>query len=198
MAIVNNVKKIKITFILVFATVFIFVLFTYLLPRDYSLFFIQINEKILIKFEIWRLVSSVFFHANVLYLFSNIIGLFLFGFIIENNQYISTFKYLIIYLISGIVANIFSLFLLPLDMKSQGSSGAIFGLIGIIFVNMSIKNKSSFILTILYILFFLLSSLSPDINIWSHLFGLLTGIIIGIIIYFSNNNHKKSFNINLF
>ncbi|MCK4687975.1 MAG: rhomboid family intramembrane serine protease, partial [Candidatus Lokiarchaeota archaeon] len=80
-----------------------------------------------------------------------------------------------------LIGNLFSLILLPLDSISLGASGAIFGLIGAVLVLMVTEDRSLLFLALLYVLFFIASSLTPDINLWAHLFGLLGGVFLGYI-----------------
>ncbi|MFX1386867.1 MAG: rhomboid family intramembrane serine protease, partial [Promethearchaeota archaeon] len=69
-----------------------------------------------------------------MHIFSNMIALLLFGATVETNNNITKTQFLIIYFFSGLIGNIFSLLLLPLDSISLGASGAIFGLIGVAFI----------------------------------------------------------------
>ena len=50
--------------------------------------------------EVWRVVTFQFLHANITHLFFNMLGLFIFGGMVE--QYLGRKKYLSYYLISGI------------------------------------------------------------------------------------------------
>ena len=108
------------------------------------------------------------------------IALLLFGSAVENNY--SKLQYLIIYFISGLIGNLFSLILLPLNVISLGASGAIFGLIGAAFVLFAGDGDRSLILLgLFYLFFFIIASLAPGINIWAHLFGLMGGILFGYV-----------------
>ncbi|MEI6732051.1 MAG: rhomboid family intramembrane serine protease [archaeon] len=77
------------------------------------------------KLEIWRYLTSIFLHGGLAHLFYNMFALILFGSILERT--IGGKKFLIVYFVSGIIANIFAVFFYS---SSLGASGAIFGIIG--------------------------------------------------------------------
>lgn len=187
----ENLKDAKITLILIFLNIGNFFIFNLVLPKEYILNFVQINRNIIYEFQYWRLITSIFLHADLLHLFSNMIALLLFGATIENNQYVSKLEFTLIYFISGLIGNLFTLILLPIDAVSLGASGAIFGLIGSAFVIVATENRTLLPIAILYITYYIFASFSPEINIWAHIFGLISGIVIGYIIY----SHRKKLKI---
>jgi rhomboid protease GluP len=120
----------------------------------------------------------MFMHGDIIHLLSNIIGLVLFGTFIEN--IVSKTAYLIIYFISGVLGNIMTLFLLPPYIISLGASGAIYGLIGasVIYIIFE-RNTTQLLITFVYLLYFIVTSFSPEINYAAHIFGLISGLAIG-------------------
>ena len=180
---VENLKDAKITLTLIFLNVINFFIFNLALPEEYILNFVQINEKIINEYEYWRLITSMFLHADILHLFSNMIALLLFGATVENNRYVSKLEFILIYFISGLIGNLFTLLLLPTYAISLGASGAIFGLIGAAFIILATENRALLPIALLYIAYFIFASLSPGINIWAHIFGLIGGMLIGYIIF---------------
>jgi len=176
----DSLKKAKITQALIIINCISFIVFTILLPHEFILQLVQINSKIVRDLEYYRLITSMFLHADIMHIFSNMIALLLFGTAVENNY--SKLEYLIIYFISGLIGNLFSLILLPLDVISLGASGAIFGLIGAAFILFAVDGDRMLIfLGLFYLLFFIIASLAPGINLWAHLFGLVGGISFGYI-----------------
>jgi len=180
---IENLKDARITITLIIINVLTFFIFNLATPEDILLIFVQINRRIIENYEIWRLVTSIFFHADPIHLFSNMIGLLFFGATVENNTIIKKFQYLIIYFTSGIIGNIFSLLLLPLNVISLGASGAIFGLLGVAFVMIATDYKPLLFFALLYLMFFVIYSFSGGINYWAHIFGLLVGILFGYFLY---------------
>ncbi|MFO8017923.1 MAG: rhomboid family intramembrane serine protease [Promethearchaeia archaeon] len=177
---VDQFKKARISLTLIFFNILSFVLFNLLLPEHYILSFIQINVLIIEELEWWRLLTPIFFHADITHLFSNMVGLLLFGTVVEENY--TKVEYFAIYFISGVIGNIFSLWLLPIYSISLGASGAVFGLMGAtVILFLFEEDKSLLLFGFVYIAFFLYASLAPGINIWAHLFGLIGGIGLGYI-----------------
>jgi rhomboid protease GluP len=176
----ESLKKAKITQALIIINCLCFIVFNILLPLEFILQLVQINSKILYDSEYYRLFTSMFLHADIMHIFSNMIALLLFGTAVENNY--SKLEYLIIYIISGLIGNLLSLILLPLDVISLGASGAIFGLIGAAFVLFAVDGDRTLIfLGLIYLFYFIVASLAPGINLWAHLFGLMGGILFGYI-----------------
>ena len=177
----NNIRDAKITISLIFINILCYFIFNLVLSESIILNLVQINRDIVENLEIWRLFTSMFLHADIFHLFSNMIALFLFGVSIENSRRYKKIHYLIIYVFSGLIGNLFSLFLLPPDVISLGASGAIFGLIGATFIMIYTEDKSLLFIGFIYLFYFIISSFAPGINLWAHLFGLLGGISFGYI-----------------
>jgi len=177
---IENIKEARITLSLIFINLLCFTLFNLLLPIHYLLYLVQINYKIFEDLEIWRLFSSMFMHADIMHLFSNMIALLLFGTVIEIS--VSKKKYCIIYLISGLIGSIASLFLLAPRTISLGASGAIFGLVGAVFAMVALEeDKTLLYLGLAYVGYFIFTSFAPGINYWAHLFGLASGFLFGYL-----------------
>jgi membrane associated rhomboid family serine protease len=73
----------------------------------------------------WRFVSAVFLHGGVGHLLYNLLALGLFGSMLE--RLVGSRRFLLVFFVSGIVANILSVNFYD---ASLGASGAIFGVIG--------------------------------------------------------------------
>jgi rhomboid protease GluP len=187
----ENFKQAKITLTLIFTNIFCFIISFLFFNGGILLLFAQINLNIIENLEIWRLFTAMFLHADVMHLFSNMIALFLFGASVESNRKFTRIHYILIYFISGLLGNLFSLIILPLDSISLGASGAIFGLIGATFLVVLKEDRSLLILALLYISYFVFSSFTPGTNAWAHIFGLLGGISLGYLFgYFPYRKSK--------
>ena len=182
----ESFKKARITLTLIFINILFFFTISTNLEIQYLL--VQINYSVIYEWQFWRLISAIFLHGDFLHLFSNMIGLLLFGVFLENNM--PKMNFLIIYFVSGLIGNLFTLILLPIYSISLGASGSIFGLIGASFVMIATqRDKSLILLGGIYLLYFIISSLAPGINLWAHIFGLLGGILFG---YIFNQKRKAS------
>lgn len=72
----------------------------------------------------WLLVTSIFLHGSASHLIFNMFALVLFGLILE--KFIGSKRFLLIFFVSGVIANIASL----VYPSSLGASGAVYGIIG--------------------------------------------------------------------
>jgi len=80
-------------------------------------------------FQPWRFLTAIFLHGGIVHLFYNVFALVLFGSILE--QLIGGNKFLRVFFISGILANLIAV---NFYSNSLGASGAIFGVIGALVV----------------------------------------------------------------
>ncbi len=184
----ENFKEARITLTLIFINIFCFIAFNVILPIKYILLLAQINSRVINNQEYWRLFTAMFLHADVFHIFSNLIALLLFGAAVEKNY--TKLQYLVIYFVSGLIGNILSLFLLPLNAISLGASGCIFGLMGASFILFVFDGERFLLLLgLFYLAYFIISSLAPGINLWAHLFGLVGGITFGY--YFGRSKKMR-------
>lgn len=181
----ESIKKARITLVLITINVMAYFIINIGLGQDYVILLSQINVNVY-EGEVYRLFTAMFLHADLLHLFNNMIFLFLFGIGIESNY--RKIEYIVIYFLSGFVGNLFSLFLLPLIVISLGASGCVFGLIGAAIMSYVRYDKSAILFGIIYLMFFLVQSIGqPEINIWAHLFGGLSGLLLGFLINKNKN-----------
>lgn len=131
--------------------------------------------------DIYRLLSSVFIHANIMHLICNMYALYVIGPQLES--YLGRVKYLLVYLISGITGNLLSMAFTT--GASVGASGAIFGLFGALLyfgyhyrVYLGTVLKSQIIPLIVLNLF--IGFMVPGINNAAHIGGLIGGVLATI------------------
>ena len=184
-----NFKKARITIFLITFNTLLYLFFSFGLLDDVFYLLVQINSKVVYDLELWRLVTSMFLHGDVLHLFSNMFSLLIFGSYIELS--FSKYKFVLIYFISGILGSVFTIFLLPLNTISLGASGAIFGLIGAaLSILIFDRNNPLIILGLVYVLYFVITSFSPGINYLAHIFGLLGGFVTGYLLRRNKRNEQ--------
>ncbi|MBM6110927.1 rhomboid family intramembrane serine protease [Staphylococcus epidermidis] len=135
--------------------------------------------------EWYRLISSMFLHFNFEHILMNMLSLSIFGKIVES--IIGSWRMLIIYIISGLYGNFVSLSFNTTTI-SVGASGAIFGLIGSIFVIMylskNFNKKMIGQLLIALVVLIVFSLFMSNINIMAHLGGFISGVLITLIGYY--------------
>lgn len=119
----------KLTLLLILINVGVFV---YTLQNlDYFIDTYGFSSDAFVEGRYYTLITSLFIHANLPHIAGNMLFLFFVGSVIEQN--VSRFFYLLVYFLSGIIANLGAL-LLPLIGISAtvvGASAAISGLIGL-------------------------------------------------------------------
>ncbi|MEW6715966.1 MAG: rhomboid family intramembrane serine protease [Chloroflexota bacterium] len=138
----------------------------------------KINEYIATG-QYWRLLTPVLLHGSLLHIGFNMYALYAIGPSIE--QYFGHGRFLILYLLSGFAGNVISL--LFSAAPSLGSSTAIFGLFGaqgiFIYLNRQLygQRARSILTRIIYLAVInLIIGLSPGIDNWGHLGGLIGGV----------------------
>ena len=138
-----------------------------------------IYPDIATSFEWYRLFTSVFIHIGIIHLICNMYSLYIIGSQLES-FFVFT-KYLIIYIVSGVIGNLFSV--LFTNGISAGASGAIFGLFGALLyfgyhyrLYLGTVIKSQIIPLILLNLF--VGFISPGIDNAAHIGGLIGGVLI--------------------
>jgi rhomboid protease GluP len=136
--------------------------------------------------EWWRLLTNIFMHGGFLHLFANMYGLLLVGIFLE--PLLGRATYLIAYLLTGILASCASLWWYDATV-SVGASGAIFGMYGIFLAFLLTKvfppdfSKAFLASTIVFIGFNLLMGLTGGIDNAAHIGGLLSGFVLGLLLY---------------
>ena len=145
--------------------------------------------------EVWRLITPIFMHSGFSHMLFNSFSLVLFGPALE--RMLGSSKFLFVYLLSGLIANVATLLLEPLSYTHVGSSGAIFGLFGyyiaiIMFQKHMLSKQNSQIILTLCVVSLIMTFLQPNINIIAHLFGLLGGFLLGAIPYYNKKDFSES------
>ena len=80
-----------------------------------------------VKEQWWRLFTAMFLHGGMTHLLMNMVSLYIIGRGAE--MYFDTKSYLSIYLFSGLLGGVVSLYMHPMSV-GVGASGAIFGVFG--------------------------------------------------------------------
>ncbi len=139
---------------------------------------------LIIEGEWFRLVTSMFIHGGIMHIFFNMYILYIFGNLAE--KVYGSYKFLTIYMATGIFASLATLIVNPATL-SVGASGAIFGLIGLLFGTGFRKDTPGLLKSItgstllpMILINVFLGFTVPSINNAAHLGGLFSGMIFGI------------------
>ncbi|MGA8903572.1 MAG: rhomboid family intramembrane serine protease [Candidatus Bathyarchaeia archaeon] len=152
-------------------------------------FLAQENDLVLAGFY-WQLFTSMFVHFGFTHIIFNMFALYYFGRL--NETAFTAPKFLTIYFASGLLGSVMSLVLLPAATVSGGASGAIFGLVGS-YVAVARRAQHMGVALIYAVILFVQSSLLPGVNIFAHLFGLIGGLVLGLV--FSVGHEPPGYNV---
>lgn len=164
----------SITFALLIANVAVFVITT--VGGDQVILVLAQTGELFFAGFYWQPLTAMFVHFDVLHILFNMFALVYFGMVVEGSY--SKAQYLAVYFGAGLVGNLASLFLIPLDAPTGGASGAIFGLIGA-YVAMERKGPG-LVVAVIYAALIFIDSSGPGVNVFAHLFGVLAGFGLGL------------------
>jgi len=136
--------------------------------------------------EVWRFITPVFLHGSVTHIFFNMYALLSLGTFVERNY--GHARFTLIYFLGGFAGNVFSFLFTGENGYSVGASTAVFGLIGAEAVffyqnrrmfgaqaRQALSNIGFIVVINLFI------GLSPGIDNWGHIGGLLGGLLFATI-----------------
>jgi len=142
------------------------------------------DNAAILQGELWRFVTPMFLHGGLVHILANSYALYILGPRIEE-----TFgrpRFTAIYLLSGLGASLASFVFNP--NPAIGASGAIFGLMGalipFLYLNRGVLANTRGQLTGIaqLIALNLVIGLSPGIDNWAHVGGLVTGLALAWLI----------------
>jgi len=138
--------------------------------------------------QVWRIFTAMFLHLNILHIGLNMLSLFFVGTAIE--LFYGKWRYLTIYMLSGIIGGVVSYFIEGPDFIAVGASGAIFGVFGALgvfyFVNRRALGRygsgaiTNWVFWLGLNLVFGFSD--PNIGIVDHIGGLVAGMVIAALL----------------
>ena len=145
-----------------------------------------------LKGQVYRYLSAMFLHVNFLHIFGNIIVTFLF---LSRVEY--TFgpaRTLLVYLLSGIAANVFSVLVSSANVKA-GASTALYGIIGVIMGYVVINWRGldligpmlkcqvycTAMMIIFIIVMFTPSAIQGSVDVAGHIGGAIAGLFLSCV-----------------
>lgn len=132
--------------------------------------------------QLWRLVTPVFVHIGWQHFLFNLFAIYIVGQLAE--QIWGSWRFLLLYILSGIMGNVFTLLLTP-DVVAAGASTAIFGVFASIVVvgyfgrspylrQMGQSYQALIVVNLIFNLFM------PNVGIVGHLGGLVGGLLAAV------------------
>jgi membrane associated rhomboid family serine protease len=126
--------------------------------------------------EWWRLITAAFLHYGPLHLAINMYSLFFAGTLLEH--VIGRWRFVLLYLGSGIAGSAGAILITP-DGVTVGASGAIFGILGALFV---LERKGSIMtggqVAGLIVLNLIFTFAVSNISVGGHVGGLIGGVVL--------------------
>lgn len=197
----QQTRKPIITIILVSVNVLIFIWLSLFGMTEDAAYMLQHGAMylplVVEKGEYYRMFTCIFLHFGFQHLMNNMMMLFFLGSILEEE--LGWWRYGVLYIISGIGGNVLSALY---DLRtgyyvvSTGASGAIFGIIGALFL-IIIKNRGRIgNLSGRGMLFMVACSLyhgftSTGIDNMAHIGGIITGFLVAVVLY-RKHDRKRS------
>ena len=173
----------RVTYTIMGITIFIYLLqmaSEFFLDFDFpAALGMKVNELIL-DGQLWRLITPVLLHGSLMHIGFNMYALLAIGSGMESRM--GHLRFTMLYLVSGFAGNVFSFYFS--DANSLGASTAIFGLLAaegiFLYLNKGLfgqraqKALSNIVMVAAVNLFI---GMSPGIDNWGHIGGLLGGLI---------------------
>ena len=138
------------------------------------------DNQLIAQGELWRLFTPMFLHGSILHIGFNMYALYIFGPGLE--RHFGHGRFLALYFLSGFAGNVFSFAFSP--ARSLGSSTAIFGLLGaqgvFLYQNREVFGgfaRRALNNIIMIAVINLAIGLSPGIDNWGHMGGLIGGTL---------------------
>ena len=187
----------NVAFVLILVNLFIFLVDGYIYFKSGVMPLTELgiqNNELIRNGETWRLVTSMFLHADIAHLAGNMLSLYYFGNIIL--PHLPKKKFLVLYFVSGLSGNILSYFFTT--YLSLGASGCIMGLGGFLIYAMFFSKKGylfrrrgNYFIFAYMIAFNLLYGLFVEgIDNYGHFGGFFAGLVIAWI--YSRSNKEKT------
>jgi membrane associated rhomboid family serine protease len=162
------------------------------------------------NFQVWQLITYQFMHGGFSHIFFNMFGLWMFGMEVENTW--GSRKFLYFYLLCGVVAGLFQLFITPLLgsglAPTIGASGAVYGVLlafammfpdRYIFLYFFIPIKAKYLIGFLIIMeFMVVNSANDSVAHLAHLGGAFAAFIFILLDKNTNVVFKNMFRRNAF
>lgn len=150
----------------------------------------------------WRFVTAIFLHASLSHILFNLFALILFGLILE--KIIGSNKFLIVFFVSGLLANLVAV---NFYSSSLGASGAIYGILGCLTI---LRPKMvvwvynlpmpMFVAAVLWVLVGVFGVFFPsNVGDIAHLSGIFVGFVFGLLfrLRFQEKRASLTYRINL-
>ena len=186
---------------LVAVNMLVFLLFEVLGSNLDTMFMLEhgamFTPYLLVQTEWYRLFTSMFLHFGIRHLLNNMLLLYVLGDYLE--RYLGRVKFLLLYVIAGVGANIVSgiVCLWQNDVVvSAGASGAVFGILGgllwVILRNKGrVENLTIKKMTVMAVLSLYYGFVSEGVDNVAHVTGLILGFVLAMLFYRKKSAYQQ-------
>ncbi|MFH5810432.1 rhomboid family intramembrane serine protease [Companilactobacillus sp. FL22-1] len=183
---------------LLILTVFVYLVETFSggSQNTQTLIYLGAEANVLIRDgQWWRLIAPIFLHIGIFHILMNGFTLFYVGRILE--PVVGHWRFLVIYMVSGIIGNLASFAFGADNAISAGASTSLFGMFGVFLSLALIYRENRFLYELgksflgLIVINLIMDLTISGINIWGHLGGALGGILLGYACGLPNSNRPK-------
>lgn len=155
----------------------------------------SLSLSYILEGEVYRLVTAIFLHGGFDHYFSNMFLLYFLGDMVENK--VGRVRFALLYLLTGILGNVASClyeYYTDIHYISYGASGAVFGIIGVLFYLVMQRDKRlrvpvpSMLFMVGYCVYS--SLVDVQVNEMAHLGGLLSGMLLMVVFFARRKSHE--------
>lgn len=139
--------------------------------------------------DTYRLITATVLHASLTHLAFNMFALWFLGSALE--PMIGTAKFLVVYLVSAVAGAAVSYAFSSPFVPSVGASGAVFGLLGAVYVVLRRQDRDVTSITVVLAINVALGFLVAGIDWRAHLGGLVAGAVVTAAIAYAPPRHAR-------
>lgn len=186
MQIINRQSKAYVTWALLAVTIGVFLVETFIGGSQNISVLVRLGAKtneMVQAGQWWRLITPIFLHIGIFHIFMNGFTLLYVGQILE--PMIGHWRFLLIYMLSGITGNLASFAFGANNVLSAGASTSLFGMFAAFLALALIYRENRFLTELgksflgLIVINLIMDLTMTGIDIWGHLGGAVGGLLLG-------------------
>lgn len=198
MQLFNRQSKSYVTWLLLLATVAMFLVELLLGGSQNLNTLILLGAKtnsLIQEGQWWRLITPMFLHIGIFHIFMNGFTLLYVGQVLE--PMIGHWRFLVLYILSGITGNLASFAFGANNALSAGASTSLFGMFGAFLALALIYRENRFLTELgksflgLIVVNLLMDLTMSGIDIWGHIGGAIGGLLLGYALGIPRINRPK-------
>lgn len=139
--------------------------------------------------EYYRLLSAAFLHTDFFHIALNMYALWILGQLLE--PVLGRARFIGLYVISALGGSAASLAALAPGQIAYGASGAVFGLLGAVYVVNRRLGRDVSIVTVVLLINLVIGFVVPAIDWRAHLGGLVTGAVLGAVFAYAPASRRR-------